>query len=68
MIAMAKKATGGKHVTERTTIQIPSPWLKVARTMASERRQPVLWFILGLIAEEAAKSGVATPPLPWQKE
>ena len=56
IVGMAKKRPGGKHVMPRTTIQIPIPWLDLARRQARRKEKPVLWHILSLLAEEAARN------------
>ncbi len=55
-----------KNREERVPVQIPKSWMKLARKLASDAKQPVLWFILGMIAEKAQESDVEHPVLPWE--
>jgi hypothetical protein len=51
----------------RTTIQIPVPWLRLARKQANKRQKPTIWHILSLLAEVAEEDGDERPPLPWEE-
>lgn len=62
-----KKSTSGQHKTPRVPYQIPRAWSDLARTMAAKHRQPALWFLLSLIADEATRQGLEVPPLPWDE-
>lgn len=66
---MAKqgKRSGGKHKTERKAVQVPVPWLALARKLAAKKKQPTLWFIIALIAEAADKEGEQCPTPPWEE-
>jgi hypothetical protein len=64
---MAKKKQSGKHRVPRKPVQIPVPWLQLARLMAAKRRQPTVWYLLGLLAEQATKDGETLPSyVPWE--
>lgn len=67
-MARKKQPAGGKHVTERTPIQVPTEWLAVARKRAKDRQQPVLWYLIWLIQQDATAQGhEPLPPAPWDK-
>lgn len=51
---------------ERVPVQIPKNWMVVARKLAADAKQPVLWFLLSCIAEKAVEAEIETPPLPWE--
>lgn len=64
-----KKPSGGKNTTPRTPVQMPVDWLKVARLRAATNRQPILWYLIGLIEADAKSYGMADlPPFPWDSE
>jgi hypothetical protein len=63
-----RKKTGGEHTTPRTTIQIPVPWLELARKQANRKQKPTLWHILSLLAAEADATGDPRPRLPWEED
>jgi hypothetical protein len=65
---MAKKKTGGDHVTPRKPIQMPTDWYLLANKLASKNRQPTLWYLLARIAENADALGLDRPALPWEDE
>jgi hypothetical protein len=67
-IRMAKKRKGGKHKTPRKPVQLPETWIAVARKMAAKNRQPMMWYIVSKIAEDAEKEGVTLPQFPWDEE
>jgi hypothetical protein len=69
-----KAATGtsgnsGAHKKPRTSVNVPDEWLVIARKRASANRQPVLWYLLGLVHRDATEAGIADlPPLPWEEK
>ncbi len=66
---MARKKTSGKHKVPRQPVQFPKDWLRVARMMAAERRQPVQWFLLSLVEEKAKAEGKDVPEhAPWSEQ
>lgn len=63
-----KKPSGGKNKTPRTSVQMPTDWLLVARTRAGNYRQPTLWYLISLIEKDAREAGVTDlPALPWER-
>lgn len=62
-----KKSSSGEHKTPRVPYQIPQTWSDLARRMAAKQKQPTLWFLLSLIADEAVRQGEEVPPLPWEQ-
>lgn len=56
------------HKVPRIAVQIPKPWHDFARKMASKRKQPMLWYILAVLAEDADKEGEDHPALPWEED
>lgn len=65
---MAKKKTGGEHTTPRKPVQFPIDWYKLAYRMASAKQQPILWYLLSRLAEEADEQGLERPRLPWEDD
>lgn len=65
---MAKKKTGGEHVTPRKPVQMPIEWYLLAHKLASQNKQPMLWYLQSCIAEKADALGVDRPKLPWEEE
>jgi hypothetical protein len=64
-----KKATGGKHATERISVAFPEKWHALARKLASKRQQPVLYTLIALLLKEAAEQGVTDAPIPpWEEK
>lgn len=64
-----KKPTGGKHKNPRTPLQLPTPWLVIARRLARSIPQPTNWYVVGLLEREAKAKGMTDlPPLPWEEE
>lgn len=61
-----KKPSGGQHTTQRKPIQFPIDWYKLAYRMAAKKQQPMTWYILKLIADDAEKEGIDRPKLPWE--
>ncbi len=57
-----------EHKTERVAVQMPKPWADLARKLAAKNKQPTLWFLLALVAEEAKKHKEQCPPLPWEED
>lgn len=51
---------------ERVAVQIPKSWMAVARKLAAESKQPLLWFLLAIIADKADSAEIDHPPLPWE--
>lgn len=43
-------------------------WAKLARKLAAKQRQPMLWLLLSLLADEADRQGEDHPPLPWDTD
>lgn len=65
----SSSASGGQHKTTRTSVQVPDEWLAIARQRARINRQPLLWYLLGLIHEDAVAAGITNlPALPWGEE
>lgn len=56
-----------EHKVPRIAVQIPKPWHDFARKMASKRKQPMLWYILALLAEDAEEQDEEHPALPWEE-
>lgn len=56
------------HKVPRVALQVPKPWADLARKLAAKNKQPMLWLVLSLLADEAAKQGEDAPPLPWEEE
>ena len=52
--------------TNRKPVQYPTDWLDLAWDMANDRKQPVLWFLLELIAKQADAEKRSRPRLPWE--
>lgn len=66
---MAKKRKGGVHKTPRQAVQIPVPWVGVARKIAIKRQQPMMWYLVALLGEAAKKEGITDlPKFPWDEE
>lgn len=65
---MAKKKTGGEHVTPRKSIQMPMEWYKLAFKLASKKKQPILWYLMSRLASDADTEAIERPPLPWEAE
>lgn len=64
---MPKKKVSGKHKTPRQPMQIPIEWVVVARKAAAKRKQPVMWYLLSLIGEDAIKDDIKPPKYPWEE-
>jgi hypothetical protein len=62
----AKRSTGGEHKVPRVGMQVPKPFMDLARAIAKKNRQPTLWLILDLLAKEAERMDIKRPPLPWE--
>ena len=63
-----KPPTGGQHTTPRTTVQFPTKWLAIARRIAATRQQPMMWYLVGRIAQDAKELGLTDlPELPWEQ-
>jgi hypothetical protein len=63
------KKPGGKHVTPRTTVQIPAKWYAVMKQLARSEKQPVLWWLLAVTYEKAQAAGLPNlPPPPWEDD
>ena len=67
-----KKHKGGQHRTPRQPVQIPVTWLKLARELAHKGRPThTVWYLIGLIHEDAKKNGIPPeriPTFPWDEE
>lgn len=57
-----------EHKVPRVPVQMPKPFHDLARKMARSKKQPMLWLLLTLLAEEADREGVERPALPWEEE
>jgi hypothetical protein len=44
---------------------MPVPWYDLAKRLAARSRQPILWYLYSLLAEQAQAAGEPHPPLPW---
>lgn len=67
--SMAKKRKGGSHKTPRQPVQIPVPWIQLARQLAAKDRRPMVWKLITLIGEAAKNEGVANlPKYPWEED
>ena len=64
---MAKKKTGGEHTTPRKPVQMPMPWYKLTSKLASNKKQPMLWYLMSLLAKEAEEANIERPKLPWEE-
>ena len=65
---MSKKKPSGDHQKKRIGVNMPEEWHALARKLAAEGRQPVLWYLIGLVQTEAKKKGYETPVAPWEEE
>jgi hypothetical protein len=65
---MAKKKPSGEHQKKRIGVNIPMEWHALARKLAGENRQPVLWYLIALLQAEAQKKGYDAPVAPWDEE
>lgn len=65
-----KKKQSGKNKTPRTAVQIPTPWIELARKIASRRAQPTVWYLIKLIEQDAVKEGMQdeVPTYPWEEK
>jgi hypothetical protein len=66
MIVGMTKKKGDRRTTPRRPLMIPLPWLELIKVLARERKQPMLWYVLDLVAEQAAQKGMSHPPMPWE--
>jgi len=62
-----RKSTGGEHKTPRVNMQVPEAWMKLARLLGNQAKQPTLWYWLQILADAADRAGVERPPLPWEE-
>lgn len=74
MVRMEKKKRRGRppekdrHKTPRKPMQLPVPWIDVAKQIARNRPMPAVWLVVRLIADEAARQGITDlPPFPWDE-
>ncbi len=56
-----------EHKVPRVPVQVPKPWADLARKLAGKNKQPMLWLILSLLAEEADRQEEERPALPWEE-
>lgn len=56
------------HKVPRIPIQMQKPWADLARKLAAKNKQPMLWLLLSLLADEADKQDMEHPPLPWEEQ
>lgn len=63
-----KKKPSGEHQKKRTGVNFPAEWHALARKLAGDTRQPVLWYLLTLLQVEAQKKGYEVPKGPWEDE
>lgn len=67
-MAEKKKPSSGRHTTPRNNIGMAGDWYELARELASEGKQPVLWYLMSCLAEKADAKGKKRPTLPWEKK
>jgi hypothetical protein len=67
---MAKrKSDSGRHVKKRVNIGVPAEWHAVIRRLAADRQQPVLYWLISVVAEQAKQQGMTDVPVPpWEAE
>lgn len=63
-----KKKPAKQSQRDRLPVQLPADWGKLVTSRAADFRQPVLWYLLSLIAADADKAGVKRPSLPWEPD
>jgi hypothetical protein len=67
--SIAKKRKGGSHKTPRQPVQIPVPWIQLARQLATKHKQPMVWRLITLIGEDATREGITNlPKYPWEED
>lgn len=64
---MGRKKLPASQKTPRVPVQIPKPWCDVARKLAAQKKQPLVWYLMDLLAEKAKEMHIDTPPLPWEE-
>ncbi len=64
---MGRKRKTDGHATPRQPVQIPVPWVKLTRSLAAKQKQPLLWYLLSLVADAAEAADMEHPPLPWEE-
>jgi hypothetical protein len=52
----------------REPVQVPKNWMSVARKLAAEAKQPLVWYLLSVLAEKAEEAEIEHPQLPWEIE
>jgi hypothetical protein len=65
---MGKKKPSGSHQAKRVGVNVPAEWHALARKLAADQRQPVLWYLMSLLQAEAAKKGYEVPSAPWDEQ
>lgn len=68
VVRMAHDKKDDRHKTPRTTVQIPTSWLILARKLAKAAEKPTTWYFMKLLADAADAEGVDRPALPWEDE
>ena len=45
---------------------IPEEWHRLLHQLADSRKQPMIWYLQGLVAKDADQQKVSRPKLPWE--
>ncbi|MFO0863518.1 MAG: hypothetical protein U0744_02465 [Gemmataceae bacterium] len=59
-----KKPPGAK--VKRKPVQLPLPWFDALRDLAVKDRQPLGWYLCGVLEKHFKDKGVPVPKPPWE--
>ena len=63
---MKNKKQTRTAVTKRKPMLIPEEWHRLLHQLADSRKQPMIWYLQGLMAKDADQQKVSRPKLPWE--
>jgi hypothetical protein len=61
-----KKQTPRSHYTKRKPILMPVEWHDLLHKMSAMHKQPMVWYLQGLMAQAADQQKISRPKLPWE--